>query len=98
MAPIEISKRMLTPRDWFGVAVRCMGLVCFYHAVSYFLYFLDMRLGLSDSFGTVEPKVPTGFLVYVAAYVVSGTFVLRTSDAIVAFTYGSDERATESNE
>ncbi len=96
--PTEGFQNALAPRDWFGGAVRCSGLVCYYHAMSYFLYFLDMRLGLSGSFGATEPSVPTGYLAYVAAYVVSGTFLLRTADTVVAFAYDRDSNAPESGE
>jgi len=88
MITSEGSNRYLSAQEWFGVAVRCAGLVSFYVAISHFLYFIDMRLGLSDTFGAVEPSVPTGYLIYVAAYIVTGVFLLRTADSIVRFAYG----------
>ena len=88
MATTDVSRTCLAAQDWFGVAVRCCGLLCFYHAMTYFLYFVDMRLGLSDA---VESRVPTGYLTYVVAYIVTGVFLLRSADYIVRFAYGHDD-------
>lgn len=94
MTKSESPEAYLSARDWFGVAVRCGGLVCFYNAMSYFLYFVDNRLGLSNTYGAVEPTLTTGYLTYVAAYLVSGVVLLRTADWIVRFAYDCESDAT----
>lgn len=87
----------MTERQWFGVAVRCAAIFCFIQSLAHFLYFLDMRLGLSSFSASATPSVPTGYITYVAVYAVSGLVTLRSAEWIVAFAYDREQVPPESS-
>lgn len=70
----------MKPQDWFGLLVRCLGLLIFLNG----LYWLAniWLLSRSVSFGAGAGPSLYGF-----GALVLGHFMLRRADAIVRYTY-----------
>lgn len=80
----------MNSKSLFGVVVRTFGLYCAYESLTHLLYFLDLRIGLSQPLRFNAPAIHTGYLVYVISYAVGAFLLIRHADSIVTLAY-SDE-------
>ena len=80
----------MTPRDWFGLVVRSLGIWSVYQGAQNLLYFTDVRLGLStmrDVLGRTTDSSPVSYLYYAVGYSLLGAWFLVWTDDIVRFSY-----------
>ena len=88
----ETSKGPMTPPDWFGVGFRLFALWPLLLAIQNFLYFIDIRFGLSSSrpyasYGLMGDVDHIGYLFYSCGYALFSLGLMRAAPIIVSFAY-----------
>ncbi len=88
----ESSEHSMTPQDWFGIGFRLFALWPLLLAIQNFLYFIDIRFGLSSnrpyaSYGLMGDVDHIGYLFYSCGYTLFSLALLRFSSILVAFAY-----------
>jgi hypothetical protein len=77
----------MTPRDWFVLAVRLLGLYFLYHAIASLLGIIPAILatiGLAHAVGTA---ISFAWVVQVMLYILAALYFLRGAPGIVRFAY-----------
>lgn len=77
----------MKPRDWFGIAVRLLGLYFMFTAMNSSYYIFVKFLDFETAF-----KSPTSLNIVTMLYsLIAAWAILRKANKIVEFTYGSSE-------
>ncbi len=88
----------MQPQDWFGVAVRVLGVYHLILGLQYFASYAEMRLGLlspnwaaSESAGSYSPAI--SYLLSGCCDVGTALFLLLCTDYLIYWTYGLQSTA-----
>ena len=81
----------MKPQDWFGLALRLLGIWLLWQSYQSLLFFLDVRLGFTPSrdapFSSTPATNANGYLLYMVGYGVLGWFLAFAPEPFVKRSY-----------